>query len=111
MRLAHDADRLYLLAATRHFIYNKPFFFMDDEWYFMLDGKQSEKLAICQASFPKESPLSLQIQQRSVWRSILRVHEPSRPSRILTFLSPFIPTRTILISMRPIPPLTSTITS
>ena len=61
MRLAHDADRLYLLAATRHFIYNKPFFFMDEEWYFMLDGKQSEKLAICQASFPKESSLSLQI--------------------------------------------------
>lgn len=61
MRIAHDADKLYLLLATHHFIYNKPFFYIDGECYFMLDGKQSDKLAICQASFPKESSLSLQI--------------------------------------------------
>ena len=61
MRLAHDDSHLYMLAATRHFIYNKLFFSMDGDWYFMLDGKQSEKLSICQASFPKESSLSLQI--------------------------------------------------
>ena len=61
MRLAHDESHLYMLAATRHFIYNKLFFSLDGDWYFMLDGKQSEKLSICQASFPKESSLSLQI--------------------------------------------------
>jgi hypothetical protein len=61
MRLAHDDTSLYMLAATRHFIYNKLFFSLDGEWYFMLDGKQSDKLGICQASFPKESSLSLQI--------------------------------------------------
>lgn len=61
MRLAHDDSHLYMLAATRHFIYNKLFFSMDGDWYFMLDGKQSEKLRICQAAFPKESSLSLQI--------------------------------------------------
>ena len=61
MRLAHDDDHLYMLAATRHFIYNKMFFSLDGDWYFMLDGKQNEKLKICQASFPKESSLSLQI--------------------------------------------------
>ena len=61
MRLAHDDSHLYMLAATRHFIYNKLFFSLDGDWYFMLDGKQSEKLSICQASFPKESSLSLQI--------------------------------------------------
>ena len=61
MRLAHDEDHLYMLAATRHFIYNKMFFSLDGEWYFMLDGKQSAQLGICQASFPKESSLSLQI--------------------------------------------------
>ena len=61
MRLAHDDSHLYMLAATRHFIYNKLFFSLDGDWYFMLDGKQSEKLGICQASFPKESSLSLQI--------------------------------------------------
>ena len=61
MRLAHDESHLYMLAATRHFIYNKLFFSLDGDWYFMLDGKQSEKLSICQAAFPKESSLSLQI--------------------------------------------------
>ena len=61
MRLAHDDGHLYMLAATRHFIYNKLFFSLDGDWYFMLDGKQSEKLSICQASFPKESSLSLKI--------------------------------------------------
>ena len=61
MRLAHDEGHLYMLAATRHFIYNKLFFSLDGDWYFLLDGKQSEKLGICQAAFPKESSLSLQI--------------------------------------------------
>ena len=61
MRLAHDDSHLYMLAATRNFIYNKLFFSLDGDWYFMLDGKQSEQLRICQASFPKESSLSLQI--------------------------------------------------
>ena len=61
MRLAHDDSHLYMLSATRHFIYNKLFFSLDGDWYFMLDGKQNEKLGICQASFPKESSLSLQI--------------------------------------------------
>lgn len=63
MRLAHDKDHLYMLAATRHFIYNKLFFSLDGEWYFLLDGKQSDQLGICQASFPKESSLSLQISK------------------------------------------------
>ncbi len=61
MRLAHDDTRLYMLAASQHFIYNKVFFYMDGESYFMLDEKQSDKLSICQASFPKESSLSLQM--------------------------------------------------
>lgn len=61
MRLAHDENNLYMLCATRHFIYNKIFFSMEDDWYFLFDGKQSDKLRICPASFPKESSLSLQI--------------------------------------------------
>ncbi|MBO5549036.1 MAG: hypothetical protein J5954_05380 [Prevotella sp.] len=61
MRLAQDGTNLYMLCATRHFIYNKIFFSMEDDWYFLFDGKQSDKLRICPASFPKESSLSLQI--------------------------------------------------
>ncbi len=61
MRLAHDGNRLYLLAATRHFIYNKPFFSLEGISYFLLDNNETGSLRICQAAFPKESSLSLQI--------------------------------------------------
>ena len=61
MRLAHDETHLYMLAATRHFIYGRPYFVLDGDWYFMFDGKSSDKLGICEAAFPKESSLSLQI--------------------------------------------------
>lgn len=61
MRIAHDDSNLYMLAATRHFIYNKSFYYMDGEWFFLLDGRKAKKLSVCQAGFPKESSLSLQI--------------------------------------------------
>ena len=61
MRLAHDGNKLFMLTASRHFIYGKKYFYLDDEWYYMLDDVDSDRLGICQASFPKESSLSLQI--------------------------------------------------
>ena len=61
MRLAHTDNRLYMLAATRHFIYNKLFYSIDGEWYFLFSDDQPNQLGICQASFPKESSLSLNI--------------------------------------------------
>ena len=61
MRLAHDANKLYMLAATRHFIFNKQFYVLDGDWYFLLGGDKVEQLGICEASFPNESSLSLQI--------------------------------------------------
>ena len=67
MRLAHDGTHLYMLTATHHFIYNKPFFSMGSDWYFMLDGNDTDKLRICEASFPKESSLSLQISAAQVF--------------------------------------------
>ncbi len=60
-RLAQDGSKLYVLVASRHFIYDSSFYYIDGEWYYLLDGRKSEKLAICAASFPKESSLSLQI--------------------------------------------------
>jgi hypothetical protein len=61
MRLAHTNDRLYMLAATRHFIFNKQFFVLDGENYFLLSDDTIGQLGICEAAFPKESSLSLQI--------------------------------------------------
>ena len=61
MRLAHTSDKLYMLAATRHFIFNKQFYVLDGENYFLLSEKKVDQLGICEAAFPKESSLSLQI--------------------------------------------------
>lgn len=61
MRLAHTSQKLYLLAATRHFIFNKQFYVLGGENYFLLSDNKVDQLGICEASFPKESSLSLQI--------------------------------------------------
>ena len=61
MRLAHDNAHLYMLAASRHYIYGKPFFVLDGARYYILDGRDSDTMLVCQASFPKESSMSLQI--------------------------------------------------
>lgn len=61
MRLAHTPDKLYMLAATRHFIFNKQFYVVDGDSYFLLSDDKVENFGICEASFPKESSLSLQI--------------------------------------------------
>lgn len=61
MRLAHTSDKLYMLAATRHFIFNKLYFVIDGDSYFLLSDNKIDQLGICNASFPKESSLSLQI--------------------------------------------------
>ena len=61
MRLAHTSQKLYMLAATRHFIFNKQFYVLNGENYFLLSDNKVDQLGICEASFPKESSLSLQI--------------------------------------------------
>ena len=63
MRLAHDGTNLYMLVASPHTIYDKSYYFIcaDCDWYYLLDGPKNESLSVCQAAFPKESPLSLQI--------------------------------------------------
>ena len=61
MRLAHASDKLYMLAATRHFIFNKQFYVLDGDNYFLLSEDKVDQLGICEAQFPKESSLSLQI--------------------------------------------------
>ena len=61
MRLAHTSEKLYMLAATRHFIFNKQFYVLGGDNYFLLSDNKVDQLGICEASFPKESSLSLQI--------------------------------------------------
>ncbi|MBC8601634.1 hypothetical protein H8784_07840 [Parabacteroides acidifaciens] len=60
MRLANADNKLYLLYASEHIIYKKSFWIVDDEKFYPLDC-DLKQLYICQASYPKERPLSLQV--------------------------------------------------
>jgi len=61
MRLGHDGTRLYMLIASRHYIYGKEYTYMDGESFYLLDGKGLANIKMCEAAFPKESSLSLQM--------------------------------------------------
>lgn len=58
MRLAYADNRLYLLYASEHSIYEKVYWEVDGEKYYPLDC-DLRQLYICQAEFPNEKPLSL----------------------------------------------------
>lgn len=60
MRLASANDRLYLLYASNHIIYERSYWEIDGERFYPLDCNLKQ-LYICQVAFPKEKPLSLQI--------------------------------------------------
>lgn len=67
MRLAHDGAKLYMLTASSHVIYERSMYFIGGETYYQLEGERNDKLRICPAKFPKESPLSLQISGAQVF--------------------------------------------
>lgn len=61
IRLGRDMDKLVLLTASQHTIYNKVAYRLDGETFYLLDGGV-EHLNICRASFPNETGISLIIQ-------------------------------------------------
>ena len=65
IRMAHyqGEDRLYMLVSSQYIIYNKYAAWADgDNFYFLDDDTQLGKtILVCQARFPKEGSLSLQI--------------------------------------------------
>ena len=68
MRFAHDGQTLYMLVASQYNMFGKSFFYVDGEWYYLLEKiKDGDKLNICKAKFPKESPLVLQITGRQTF--------------------------------------------
>lgn len=58
MRFAADDNRVYLLVASKHEIYGKPYYRVDGELYYPLEDIQTT-VSICKASFPRERDLSL----------------------------------------------------
>ena len=66
MRLATADNHLFMLYASHHTIYDKNYWTIDGERYYPLDCKYNQ-VKICQATFPKEKPLSLYINTRQVF--------------------------------------------
>ena len=61
IRLGRDMDKLVLLTASQHTIYNKVAYRLDGETFYLLEGNV-EHMNICRASFPNETGMSLVIQ-------------------------------------------------
>lgn len=60
VRLGRDNNKLVLLTASQHTIYNKVAYRLDGETFYLLDGSV-ETLSICRASLPNETSISLYI--------------------------------------------------
>lgn len=58
MRLAMTGNKLCLLFACKHAIYETPYFNINGEQYYPYNAK-GERLMVCDATFPDEKPLSL----------------------------------------------------
>ncbi len=61
MRLAQDGIHLYMLVASTHYIYSYSYYIVDNEYFYLLRGKDPKEMLICEAGFPQERDLSLQI--------------------------------------------------
>lgn len=62
MRIGRNGQRLYLLYASEHRIYDVAYFKVEGVNYYPLECNKNQ-LEICDASFPQEKPLSLYIPQ------------------------------------------------
>ena len=60
MRLAEAGGQLLMLYGTKHTLYDKHFFRIDDMDMYPFRG-EVDQIRICQATFPQEKPLSLLI--------------------------------------------------
>lgn len=63
IRLARGGDKLYLLFASKHFIYEKKFFRIGDECFYLFAGNV-DNLELCPSEYPGEQPLSLRVTEQ-----------------------------------------------
>lgn len=63
VRMAHDDTHLYMLVASRHYIYGNGYgHYEDGERYYLLDGRQlPATIYLCSAHYLKEGAMSLQM--------------------------------------------------
>lgn len=68
MRLALADNHLYMLYASQYFIFDKPCWQIDGVFYYA-DNIKAEEIQICEATFPNEQALSLQITHEQALNS------------------------------------------
>ncbi len=66
MRIARADRRLYILFASRHAIYEMPYFEIEGDKFYPLNCDINQ-MEVCGASMPDEKPLSLYIPQRQLF--------------------------------------------
>lgn len=67
MRLGQDNGKLYMLYASKHLIYKNLFYKIDNESYYIYNGK-ADRMNICNVSFPKEKEMSLVISNEPIFQ-------------------------------------------
>lgn len=77
MRLATDGKKLFMLFASKHEIYDRSFFQINDERYYGIDALPKQ-LYICQAAFPNEKSLSLRISNNQLFSKEMSVTKTRR---------------------------------
>lgn len=64
--MGDEGTRLVMLYASHHMIFDKPYFTLDDGENYYTFNYSGKTLNICKATFPKEQPMSLQINSSLV---------------------------------------------
>ena len=62
MRLGMEGNKLRMLYASKHDIYDTMYFDIDGEGFYLY-GAEAERMSICEAAFPQEKSMSLWISQ------------------------------------------------
>ena len=78
VRLAKNADRLFMLVASNYQIYNMRYLSVDGTKYYVTGDYHGERLQLCPSRFDKEQSLSLQLA------ALPRLGEQATPKRKLT---------------------------
>ena len=65
MRLATDGGNLVMLYGSKHFIYNKGYYDIDDTLFYPF-GDTAGSISICKGAFEGETPMSLKITQEQM---------------------------------------------
>ena len=63
VRMAHDNEHVFVLLASKHRLTGRGYYKFDDDFFYVMRGKEPEKISFCPVPFPKETSLSLIIPE------------------------------------------------